>query len=149
MASDNLVWRWVGDDTLVLLDLETGLYHSLNWTAGVVWLLLSRGRTVSQVVIELQELTKDVDREQVCQDVQELAERFKQMSLLVENKDTVDTSSEIEEDKGFPFMPSDDRNYQKPSVRKHEALQKVTAGTYSSGGYSYYYTYYYYYYYYY
>jgi len=150
MSNENLVWRWVGDDTLVLLDLETGQYHSLNWTAGIVWLTLRRGGTMEQAIDRVQEFTNDVERDQLCKDAREIAERLEQMSLLIKDEAVVDNSDTIEKDEGFSIPVGSEENYIKPSVRKHEALQQVTAGTYYSGGsYSYTYTYYYYYYYYY
>lgn len=148
MSNENLVWRWVGDDTLVLLDLETGQYHSLNWTAGIVWLTLHQGGTVEQAIDRLQEFTNDVERDQLYKDAREIAERLEQMSLLIQGEAAVDNSDTIEEDEGFPIPVESGLNYIKPSVRKHEALQQVTAGTYYSGS-SYSYSYYYYYYYYY
>ncbi len=68
MPPDKIVWREVGDE-IVILDLRTSLYWTLNGSATVLWSSLIDGATTSEMVqrlvdefdVEVQKATHDVD----------------------------------------------------------------------------------------
>lgn len=155
MEKRKFVQRWMGEETLVILDLETGQYYSLNWTAGVMWDIFYRGGTVVDATVKLQELVKNVDPDNLSLDVQEFADELVKVSLLANNNNDDIPSDIFSEnvDSSIDIKLKSDKIYEKPSIQRREALHSVTAGTYDSsyyyysggGGYTYYYYYYYYY----
>ncbi len=52
LRKDDLVWRGVDDETIVL-DLRTSLYLSLNPAAASLWLSLEKGATERQMAESL------------------------------------------------------------------------------------------------
>jgi len=151
MSEKRLVWRELEDGVFVMLDLESGLYYSLNWTAAVVWDELQRGGTVESAATRLALLTGQTDEPRLRNDVEELVKRLDQLTLLGDAETSEACSPEGTEGEE-PLMSRESRGeYEKPCVQEHEALHEVTAGSYSGsssyyyGGYTYYYYYYYYY----
>jgi len=52
LKADEVVWREVGDE-LVVLELGTSTYLTLNGTAKYLWLTLAEGATVGELVKSL------------------------------------------------------------------------------------------------
>jgi len=78
---DEVLARSVGQET-VLLDLETGIYYTLNSVAATVWAALERGHTAEQavaLVIERYEVDEDTARA----DIEELINELLNNNLLV------------------------------------------------------------------
>jgi hypothetical protein len=69
------------DGSLVLLDLETLVYHSLNGTAAAVWSLLEEPRRESSVVEDLCKLYR-VEQEQCADSVHRLFQQFAASNLV-------------------------------------------------------------------
>ena len=136
----NLVWRRIGDDALILLDLETGRYNSLNKSAAIVWGALIKGEDSAGCTEVLTQMYPGLQTAEARKEVEALIENFKNRELLIEGKSDGEIGHvDLEFETLGEFVP--------PACEEHEALQEVTAGSYSSGGYSYTYYYYYYYYY--
>jgi len=69
------------DDETVLLHLVTKTYYTLNATGGHVWRGLKAGKTIDEIVDELQKVY-EVSREQAASSVVELIEDLEQRGLL-------------------------------------------------------------------
>lgn len=134
-TANNVVWRRVGNDSVVLLDLETGCYNSLNCSGAIVLGAIVRGENMSGCAQVLQQHYPDLTAARANEVVRGFVETMQQRGLLVEG----------EPDRGRQVADLDlkpEGKFQAPVCEEHQALQEVTAGTY-------YYTYTYYYYYYY
>lgn len=66
----------------VLLDLNTGIYYSLNPAGGFIWRLLDGNRTVREIV-DLVVAEFDVDPETAAEDAAALIEDFLEQKLAV------------------------------------------------------------------
>lgn len=67
IRTDELSWRQV-DDEVVILDLRTSKYLSLNGTAALLWTTMAAGCTTDDLVDAVVS-TYDVDREVAARDV--------------------------------------------------------------------------------
>jgi len=68
------------EESLVLLDLDTLLYHSLNQTASAIWDLLSEPRSASEIVDGLC-ARYNVTQDQCRASVDRTLERFQETGL--------------------------------------------------------------------
>jgi hypothetical protein len=64
---DQLVWREVASE-VVILDLRTSMYWTLNGSAAVLWLTLAEGATAEQLAERLVE-TYGIEAEVAARDV--------------------------------------------------------------------------------
>lgn len=78
---DDVLARSVGNET-VLLDLESGIYYTLNSVAATVWSALERGQTPEQAVALVVD-RYDVDEATATADVQELLQDLLDNNLVV------------------------------------------------------------------
>lgn len=133
---DTIAWRRVGDDSVVLLDLETGRYNSLNRSAAIVWAAVVCGQTVPACAQILVQHYPSLASDQANEAVTGLIDRLQERGLLTEGEpDAAVNAADLEFKSGGDF--------QAPACEEHEALQEVTAGTYGNYSGSYYYYYYY------
>jgi len=82
LRHDQVSWRAVGDE-VVVLQVETGKYLTLNPSASVVWQRLADGATERELVAALA-VAFDVDPRQARDDVAQLLEDLRQRSVLTE-----------------------------------------------------------------
>jgi hypothetical protein len=71
------------DGDAVLVDLATGVYYSLDGTAGTVWQMIENGRTVEEIAQRLAALY-DTTPAQALSDVESLVLRLLKEDLIVE-----------------------------------------------------------------
>jgi hypothetical protein len=76
----HVAWRRVGDE-VVLLDLETSTYYSLNQTAGQVWELIGKGFSEEAILEEIAEAYQK-DMKIVRRDVSALIDRLRKENLI-------------------------------------------------------------------
>ncbi|HZU80606.1 MAG TPA: PqqD family protein [Acidimicrobiales bacterium] len=76
----DVVWRQV-DGSIVVLDLRTSQYFSLNPSATVLWQLLQDDTDVDTLVDALVE-REDVDRERATSDVGAFVEQLRSLRLV-------------------------------------------------------------------
>jgi hypothetical protein len=132
---ENVVWRVIGADTLVLLDLETGRYYSLNASAAAIWAEAARGATPADCAQALRSRYAGLGANDARAAVEDLLDDLSRRGLLTDGEPRPDGAAPTQE---LPAAGS----FQYPTLEEHEALQEVTAGS-GSGGYSYSYYYYY------
>lgn len=89
------------EDGIVLLDLESGKYHSLNPVGARVWQGLANGRSRAQILRQLTELF-DAPPEQIRADVDGILERFTRLGILVPETERPAARSTVE-----PAAPSE------------------------------------------
>ena len=77
---DHVVYRDFVNETVVL-NLQTGTYHGLNRTAGVMLTALSSGATVRQAAAEVAE-ANDWDRAVVERDIVDLCRTLSESGLV-------------------------------------------------------------------
>ena len=80
-AASHAAWRRV-EDEIVILDLNTSLYYSLNEVGARVWELLNEGLAADDVVRRLTE-EYDADEKAARKDVEALIKELSQEKLLV------------------------------------------------------------------
>ena len=80
------------EQSLVLLDLDTLLYHSLNQTAGAIWELLAEPRTAPELVTALCD-RYDVTPEQCRASVDRTVQKFQEAGLISPQKTAEQTVS--------------------------------------------------------
>ncbi len=76
----HVAWRKV-DDEVVVLDLETSVYYSLNETASRVWEMIGKGMSEEAIAEELAE-EYGQSLKTVKKDVSALIKRIKKENLL-------------------------------------------------------------------
>lgn len=77
---DDLAWREVGDE-LVVLEVATTMYLTLNGSAKALWELLVDGATTSELSAALQE-RYGIDAERADSDVAQFLAVLRERSLL-------------------------------------------------------------------
>ncbi|MDD3627056.1 MAG: PqqD family protein [bacterium] len=91
----DIVYREVDGDA-VLLHLNQNIYYSLNPIGTVIFTMLEKGKTVSEVEVELESMFSDqVTSEQLKQDIAELIADLLKEGLL--EKDSPEQKSERED----------------------------------------------------
>jgi Coenzyme PQQ synthesis protein D (PqqD) len=77
---DHVVYRSFAAETVVL-NLETGRYHGLNGSAGVMFETLDRGGTLEDAAVALAD-ELEVPRERLDADLQDLCARLAERGLV-------------------------------------------------------------------
>lgn len=80
-AHDDVVARAVGDE-MVLLDLQTGIYYTLNSVGATVWRAIEDAQPVS-AILDRVIAEYDVDRATARADVDRILGELVQQSLLI------------------------------------------------------------------
>lgn len=88
---DAVVWREV-DDEVIILELATAVYLTLNGSARLLWLRLDQGATEDELAEVLAE-TYDIAIEQAAVDTRAFLDALRERSLLKvgESPNTSDT----------------------------------------------------------
>ncbi|MFW2381110.1 MAG: PqqD family protein [Acidimicrobiales bacterium] len=81
LDADRAAWRVV-EDELVVLDLETSAYLSINETGTSVWPSLETGATRDELITAVLD-TYDIDSETAGRDIDVFLESLQQRGLLV------------------------------------------------------------------
>jgi ribosomal protein S16 len=81
LDGDRAVWREVGEE-VVVLDVETATYLSLNGSGGALWKRLDAGATLSELVAELVS-AYGVPEAQASKDVEDFLSALRERSLLL------------------------------------------------------------------
>jgi len=81
LDDDRAVWREVGDE-VVVLDVQTATYLSLNGSAGVLWKKLDGGATPTELVAELV-AAYAVPEARASKDVEDFLRALRDRSLLL------------------------------------------------------------------
>jgi hypothetical protein len=81
LDDDRAVWREVGDE-VVVLDVQTATYLSLNGSAGVLWKKLDGGATPTELVAELV-AAYAVPEARAAKDVGDFLRALRDRSLLL------------------------------------------------------------------
>ncbi|PIS47781.1 MAG: PqqD family protein [Elusimicrobia bacterium CG08_land_8_20_14_0_20_51_18] len=76
----NLVYREI-DDELVLLNLETSEYYSLNHTGAVIWKALEKGKKTDAIASDLSREFK-IDRETADSDLEAFLRAVTKLGLV-------------------------------------------------------------------
>ena len=129
--SDWVTWKRLDTDRSVMLDMNSGNYYTLNDTATAVWELLGGRMPVDEVVSQVTRMF-DVDYHKASQDVNELVCFFTEKGFL--------RTSQLADMKPLPENSLSDtvrKNYNKPSVEEHEAVQEIAAAGTGDSGYTY------------
>jgi hypothetical protein len=80
-AAPHAAWRRV-EDEIVILDLNTSLYYSLNEVGARVWELLNEGHSREDVARSIVE-EYDADHKAAAKDIDSLIKELSQEKLLV------------------------------------------------------------------
>jgi ABC-type Fe3+-hydroxamate transport system substrate-binding protein len=80
----HVAWRKV-DDEVVVLDLETSIYYSLNPTASEIWELIGKGLNEEEIAEEMAERYGQSVKK-LKKDVAGLIKKMKKESLLTDGK---------------------------------------------------------------
>ena len=80
LRADGIVWRQVGDE-LVLLELESGRYLSVNQTGATLWPLLLEGCPATRLVDELVQ-SYGIAPEQAREDADRFLASLRGMGML-------------------------------------------------------------------
>ncbi|HOW26980.1 MAG TPA: PqqD family protein [Elusimicrobiota bacterium] len=82
--AQNVAWRKV-EDEVVILDLETSVYYSLNSTASRIWELLGEGMAEDDIVEKVSDEYNQSEKV-VKKDMTGLIQKMKKEKLLVPQK---------------------------------------------------------------
>lgn len=77
---DKITWRVV-EGTVVILNLESGLYYTLNEVGTKIWELLSKGHNLDEIA-ELIQGEFEVSKPLVSKDIDSLVNELKEEGLL-------------------------------------------------------------------
>ena len=80
LRAEGVVWRQVGDE-VVLLDVDSGRYLSVNRTGAILWPLLMSGCETTRLVDELVE-RYGVSEEQAKEDTGRFLASMREMGIL-------------------------------------------------------------------
>jgi Coenzyme PQQ synthesis protein D (PqqD) len=80
-ASDNVIARTIGDET-VLLNIETEAYFGLNEVGSVVWDTLSKGALDAQSIVSVVIENFEVDQALAAKDVDALLTALLEQGLV-------------------------------------------------------------------
>ena len=81
--SENVTWRKIDNDNIVVLKLETGEYFTFNDLGRILWQEFAADKTFAQIVQTVVD-TYDVDKTQAKNDIMNFAARLLQDGVLAE-----------------------------------------------------------------
>ena len=135
---EHITWKKIGEDSVILLDLNSGKYFSLNETAAVIWQLILSNQSLDDITDEISKRF-DSDLAATKEDIQDIVDNFIANSLISENE----KASTSKTDNETTLLPDFSRKpYIKPGVQAHAPITQVTAGSsvyYSGSGTHYWY----------
>ncbi|MBI3160115.1 MAG: PqqD family protein [Chloroflexi bacterium] len=107
-----------GDET-VIINMETGVYYSLEGSAGAAWSLLEQGCTADELIDQLV-AAYDIDRAALGNALQSFLEE-----LLVEGLARQAASGEARSGALAAPLPPAGSVYSPPGIKKYEDLQDL------------------------
>ena len=127
---EHVTWKVLGDDRVIVLDLNSGQYFGLNETATAIWKLILSSKSLPEITDEILKRFQ-TDSIDLDKDIQKVVDDLLAKGLVSEKEDV--SPSEIVDEE---ISPSDFKRmpYTKPEVEEHAPIKQVTAGTYSSCG---------------
>ena len=82
VANEGEIAAKIMDGEAILINVSTGMYHSMDGVGGFIWELIAAGHSLEQIV-EAIVSHYDVDAEKAGQDVQHLATELVKENLVV------------------------------------------------------------------
>src|SRR4030067_1926041 len=82
---EHITWKKIGEDSVILLDLNSGKYFSLNETAAVIWQLILSNQSLDDITDEISKRF-DSDLDATKEDIQDIVDNFIANSLISENE---------------------------------------------------------------
>ncbi|HOW35256.1 MAG TPA: PqqD family protein [Candidatus Omnitrophota bacterium] len=79
--TEKIVWRTI-DGEVVILDLDSGRYYSLNKTGSFAWSLLNENKTGEQIIEKIRE-EYGLDYKKASQDIRSLIKDLETEGLIV------------------------------------------------------------------
>jgi hypothetical protein len=80
LRTDDISWRKVGD-SIVILDLASSAYLSVNGTGTLIWDRLTQGATMDQLIADVL-AGFEVDEPQARKDIETFVESLRTRSLI-------------------------------------------------------------------
>lgn len=78
---DNISWKQLGD-RVVAVDTNNGDYYTLNDVASTIWLAVSEGKSVDDIVAQIMAVYDITDEAKVRQDIDTQFAQWKEMNLM-------------------------------------------------------------------
>ena len=102
---------------IVVINLETGFYYSLNQAASVIWNLILKRMAYKQILDYI--IKNSAVKEEVAQkDLDELLSELIKERLIVQNNGTIEKKDTKDYENSNAIIQKKIK-YQKPSIRKH------------------------------
>ena len=71
------------EDSMIVLELSSGMYYSLNPTGALLWELLEESGDTDRVLERMQVAYPDVPVERICRDIDEVLGELQKRHLIV------------------------------------------------------------------
>jgi hypothetical protein len=83
-VADNASWKKM-DDLIIVVNLDTGAYYSLNRTASEIWENLASGKTIEEITAHLADTfdTADISEEKLETDISGSIDEWLAENLIV------------------------------------------------------------------
>ncbi|MBR0273902.1 MAG: PqqD family protein [Bacteroidaceae bacterium] len=78
---DNISWKQLGD-RVVAVDTNNGDYYTLNDVASTIWLAVSEGKSVDDIVAQIMAEYDITDEAKVRQDIDTQFAQWQEMKLM-------------------------------------------------------------------
>lgn len=111
------VVREVFDDEVIIINMESGNYFSLNSTGAYVWSLIEAGFAVDAIVGRLRD-DFDVAEELAAPSVNELLEQLLKEELIVAGAGPAPAPAQV-------AKPAAKRDFEKPSLAVYTDMQEL------------------------
>lgn len=80
--AENISWKLL-QDKIVAVNVETGVYYTMNATAGIIWQAIADEKSKEEIALQLQQTYPDVAREDIAADMNEQINYWKAEKLIV------------------------------------------------------------------
>jgi hypothetical protein len=104
---------------IVVINLESGCYYTLNETASIIWNLISNGFSNKKIINHIIENHK-VAKKTFIKDIEDF------LKLMIEEKLIVESDGDIKGDQKVNFQVNEEAtDYQRPTIKKQSDMQEM------------------------
>lgn len=80
--AENISWKII-QDKVVAVDINTGIYFTMNLSASKIWIALDKGEDIENITTILHNTYPDKNESELRNDIQEQIDYWKQENLIV------------------------------------------------------------------
>ena len=81
-VQSNISWKKL-EDSVVIVNTDTGMYYTLNATAGLIWTSIMENVQIEDIVLLFENNYQGADRQEILADIQESIQFWIDEALII------------------------------------------------------------------